>query len=119
MKLSQIKAKQAVFQPVDPIHGELIEDVHIHFKHRSETAAYDKFSTMISTLEPKDTHLFAEAFFGILEKGELGGHEFSVDGLHELFTNADSAFIAEQILGFFTEKSNFFTIETKAEKKKK
>jgi hypothetical protein len=118
MRLGDIKAKQAVFQAVDPVYGEPIEDVKITFKPRSDSASYEKFSALIGSGSLETAEGIAQAFFGILESGELGGYEFNAEGFQALLENPDSAFVGEQLVGFFTEKSNFFTIAKQAKKKK-
>jgi hypothetical protein len=118
MRLGDIKAKQAVFQAVDPVYGEPIEDVKIVFKPRSDSASYEKFSALIGSGSLDTAEGIAQAFFGILESGELGSYEFSAEGFQALLESPDSAFIGEQLVSFFTEKSNFFTIAKQGKKKK-
>jgi hypothetical protein len=117
MRLGDIKAKQAVFQAVDPVYGEKIEDVKITFKPRSDVEAYEKFSLQISGGGLDTAEGIAKAFFGILESGKMGGYEFNAQGLQALLESPDSAFIGEQLVGFFTDKSNFFQVAKPKTKK--
>ena len=117
MKLGDIKAKQAVFQAVDPVYGQPIDDVKITFKPRSDVEAYEKFSLQVSSGGLDTAEGIASAFFDILEKGELGGHEFNAKGLQALLESPDSAFIGEQLVSFFTDKANFFQVPKPKTKK--
>jgi hypothetical protein len=110
MRLGDIKAKQAVFQAVDPVYGEPIEDVKITFKPRSDVEAYEKFSLKVASGGLNTSQDIAETFFEILQDGVIGDYEFTPEGFQGLLEDENSAFIGNQIVEFFTEKSNFFTV---------
>jgi hypothetical protein len=110
MRLGDIKAKQAVFQAVDPVYGEPIEDVKITFKPRSDVEAYEKFNEQIRAGALQTPEGIAQGFFGILESGKLGDYEFTAEGLQDLLEDENSAFIGNQIVNFFSDLSNFFTV---------
>jgi hypothetical protein len=111
MKLSDIKARQdIVFQPVDPLYEEPIEDVRIVFYPRSEKGKYETFSEAVSAKGLDDPELIAKAFFGVFKEGSFGEYDFTEEGFIALLTSPDSSFIAQQLLDFFTDRSNFFTV---------
>jgi hypothetical protein len=111
MRLGDIKAKQAVFQAVDPVYGEPIEDVKITFKPRSDVEAYEKFSLKVASGGLDTAQDIAETFFEILEDGIIGDEwMFTPQGFQGLLEDENSAFIGNQLVEFFMEKSNFFTV---------
>lgn len=117
MKLSEIKAKQAIFKPVDPVYEETIEDFELIFKPRSDKEAYEKFQNRLRSGGLETEEQIAETFFDILESGKLGDYEFTLENLLEILTSEDYAFISGQLVEFFTDKSNFFTVPPPVEEK--
>lgn len=117
MKLSEIKAKQAIFKPVDPVYEETIEDFELVFKPRSDKEAYEKFQNRLRSGGLETEEQIAETFFDILESGKLGDSEFTLENLLEILTSEDYAFISGQLVEFFTDKSNFFQVGKPKRKK--
>jgi hypothetical protein len=112
MKLSDIEArKDIVFVPVDPLFEEPIEDVRIVFYPRSEKEKYEAFSEAVSAKGLDDPELIAKAFFNVFQEGSFGEYDFTEEGFIALLTSPDSSFIAQQLLDFFTDRRNFFTVK--------